>query len=127
MSARTYTVHVRAGRSPVLVAEGFCWAALVLPLPWLLLHRLWLVSALWTAVAVAAIVVAGLHPAAGIAASVALSLGTGIFARDLQRFTLGLRGWREQGVVLGADADDALARLLTREPGIAVQTLGARP
>jgi len=125
MSGRSYTVHVRPGRSPTLVAEGFAWWALLLPLPWLLLHRLWLVSLMWLALAILAALLAVAVPQAGLAAGVALAVGTGAFARDLQRFTLGLGGYRLEGVVIAPDADQALARALALIPGLAAETYGA--
>jgi hypothetical protein len=125
-SLRSYTAHVRPGRAPVLVAEGFSWWALLLPLPWLLANRLWLVSVIWTALAIGAGVLAALAPPAGIAAAVALFVGTGVFARDLRRFSLGLAGWRQAAVVVAPDHDAALARLLSLNPGIAAESYGGR-
>jgi len=125
MSQRSYTVHVRERRSPVLVPEGFCWWALLFPLPWLLLHRLWLVTILWLAAGILAGVLAAFVPQAGLAAGVALALGTGAFAYDLQRFTLGLRGYRMDGVVIAHDRDQALARALAQLPGLAAESYGA--
>lgn len=125
MTGRSYTVHVRERRSPVLVAEGFSWWALLFPLPWLLLHRLWLVSVLWLAAGILAGVLAAVLPQAVLAAGVALALGTGAFAYDLQRFTLELRGYRMEGVVIAHDRDQALARALAQLPGLAAESYGA--
>lgn len=122
----SFTAHVRPGRAPVLVREGSALWALLFPLPWLLLHGLWLVSAIWLALALCAAVLAVFVPAAGIAAALALALGTGAFARDLQRFTLGLRGYAQVGVVVERGADAALARLLDQQPDIAARAFSHR-
>jgi hypothetical protein len=127
MSLTSYTVHVRPGRSPVLVAEGFSVLAALLPLPWLLANRLWLVSALWLAASIGVAGLAAVAPEAGLAASVALAVGTGAFARDLRRFTLGLGGYAQEAVVVAPDADQALARLLERMPAIADRSYGGSP
>ena len=125
MATASYTLHLRAGRSPVLVAEGGSfWAALLGPV-WLAAHGLWLVLVLWLAAAIGAAVLVALYEPAGIAAAAALCLATGAFARDFQRFTLGLRGYRQDGVVVAPDADAALARALDRDPALASRAFAA--
>lgn len=122
----SFTAHVRPGRAPVLVREGSSFWALLFPLPWLLAHGLWLVSAIWLALAIAVAVLAVAAPLAGAVGAIALSLGTGVFARDLQRFTLGLRGYAEAAVVVAPAEDLALTRLLERQPDIAARAFTHR-
>lgn len=124
MSGRSYTLHVSPGRSPVLVPEGFSWWALLLPLPWLLLHRLWLCSVFWLAAAILAGVLGEALPRAGTAAAIALALATAAFAHDLRRVTLARRGYRLEGAVIADNADQALARALILSPGLAADSFG---
>jgi hypothetical protein len=125
---RVYTLHappappasvpITAARGPVvLLREGFCWTALIAPLPWFLWHRMWLVAALWTAGSV----IAGLalpEPLLPWVAAAAQIL-IGFHARDLRRWTLARRGLVEQGVVAARTFDAAVARLATLRPDLA--------
>ena len=45
----TYTAHVRADRSPVLVQEGWSWGAAVFGPFWLLAQRAWIPGLLFLA------------------------------------------------------------------------------
>lgn len=111
---RPYTVHVRPGRNPVVVAEGGAlWAALLGPL-WLFGHGMWVVGAIWLAAAAGIAPLSLWAPPVGIGAGVGLFLGTGVFARDLQRLTLRLGGYHQLDVAVAGDADAALARALGR-------------
>jgi hypothetical protein len=115
---RVFTVHARMGEKPrtYLVREGFSvWAFLFGPL-WLLARRLWL--ALLGYLLVGAAISALPDPWEGWAV-LALQLLLGFHARDLERWTLGRRGFVSGGVVVGNDEDDALLRLIRARPELA--------
>jgi hypothetical protein len=122
---RSYTVHLPPGapetagsvpatapvaaKPPVLIREGFCWSAFLFGPFWLLFHRCWLAG-----IAALAVVLAGgflLGPAWTFGAHLLL----GFHGRDLWRWTLARRGWRLSHVVMGADEDAAMARLLVSQ------------
>src|SRR5262245_526288 len=118
----TYTVHeppLRANEDvPDPVRVGFVrdgvsfWAFLLSPL-WMLRHRLWLVLVGYLILAAALQV--GVYRI-GASASVMfvvgflLSLLVGFEAATLRRFTLGRRGWRNVGIVVGDDVEAAERR-----------------
>ncbi len=117
-----YTIHeppLRATGAPpdperfAFVRDGFSgWAFVLAPL-WMLLHRMWLVFAVYVVGA------AGLETLVrmfgGSASAVALiglliSLAIGLEAGSLRRFTLSRRGWKQIGVVSGRDREQAERR-----------------
>jgi hypothetical protein len=117
-----YTVHeppLRAAGAPpdperfAFVRDGFSgWAFVVAPL-WMLVHRMWLVFAVYVVGA------AGLETLVrmfgGSAAAVALiglliALAIGLEAGSLRRFTLSRRGWKQVGIVSGRDREQAEQR-----------------
>ncbi len=115
---RLYTAHLRPGRVPVLVREGFSVGALLFGPLWLLGQGAWLpavvVAALWG--------LAGLlpHPEAFW---LALAVLAGVLGRDLCRWALARRGYALSQVVAGPDADAALARLLASRSDLAGASL----
>jgi hypothetical protein len=116
-----YTVHqpplkkYEAAPDPerfAFVRDGFSfWAFLFGPL-WMLRHRMWLVLVGYIVVAGATQVGLPLIGASGAAAFAAfmLALLVGIEAGTLRRFTLGRRGWRNVGTIVGSDRDTAERR-----------------
>lgn len=93
----------------VLVRDGFHVLALVLPVVWLLVHRLWLETLAFVAAALLLGTLtnfAGLGPA-GTAASLLLALYVGMEGAALKLAALRRRGWREWGVVEAANSRDA--------------------
>lgn len=114
----TYTVHLPAGAEPSpeaagdvrLVRDGFSLAALLVPLLWLIYHRMWLVLAGWI---VAVIGIELLAWAAGQAAATVVATLFAVWfafeARDLLRWTLARRGYETAAVVV-ADGPDAAER-----------------
>jgi hypothetical protein len=116
-AAQPGSVPVTAPPGPVaLVPEGFSWAALLLPLPWLLWQRLWLVAVLWTA---GALVAALLLPAAVLPwATAAAQVLVACHAHDLARWTLARRGLMPQGVIAARSLDAAIARLAELRPDL---------
>ncbi len=112
---KIYTAHTRPDSAPVLVREGFSWAALVFGPLWLLLHRAW----------IAAILVFVVGTALGVAPSpwsdlfdAGLALAVGLFGRDLWRWSLDRRGFTLVHVVAGRDEEEALARLFDQRPDL---------
>ncbi len=128
---KVYTVHMRRhgldlDRDLVLVAEGFSWGAFFLSLFWALWNRLW-----WVALALVVLSVAldgliwliGADPATATLMGFALAALTGMLANDLRRWSLGLQGFADCGVVVGQNADAALARFLDASPDLAREAL----
>lgn len=121
----TYTVHERENESGnvaqradkiVFVKEGYAWAALLIPILWMLYYRMWWVLAGFVAIMTA--IHAGLA-AADLADDVALwtTLGvSGVFAllaNDLRRWTLGARGYSLVEPVSGRDRAECEERFFT--------------
>lgn len=111
MSLHAYTLHTGSGRAaPLLLRDGFSWAAFALAPFWLLRHRLWLALLTYLALAAALIAFApGSLPGLGL---IGLHLLAGFEGRDLLRLRLARVGRPEHGVVLAPDADTALWRAL---------------
>ena len=118
---RLYTVHSRAGGPAgdpdvVLVKEGFCWPAFIVPVIWALYQRQWWGVVAYLVVAAvlgAAIELAGLAEAVQTVAMLGLSLLVGWSANDWRRWTLERQGYRECGVVSGETLIEAERRLFT--------------
>ncbi|WP_349358821.1 DUF2628 domain-containing protein [Stappia sp.] len=117
-----YTVMIPPGARPgemtdeafdrtVFIKEGFCWPALFVAIPWMLVHRLWLVLLVYLVVGLlleaSAQALGGAVP--GVVAA-AFSLLVALEANELRRWTLERRGWRLAGVVEGATRIDAERR-----------------
>jgi hypothetical protein len=117
-----YTVHqppLREGeKAPdtdrfVFVRDGFyVWAFLLGPV-WMIWRRLWLVLVLYV-VALIAIAVALRYSGANnwmqSLVTVAVMTLVGLEAGTLRRWTLGRRGWKNVGVVVGDDLESAERR-----------------
>src|SRR3984957_3246417 len=115
-----YTVHeprLKAGAMPeperfVFVRDGFSFAALLFGPLWMLRHRMWLVLLGYGAVVALLAFVVRLHGsgAVGVSVGVLLALWLGFEAGTLRRFTLGRRGFRNTGIVVGDDLELAERR-----------------
>jgi len=114
---RFYTVHLRFGGAPVLLAEGFSWGAAIFGPIWLLAHRAWIAAAIALAVALAIGVLARGSPAAA-ALWLAYAWLLGLFGRDLVRWSLERRGYALAHVVAARDAEAAYGRLLAARPDL---------
>ena len=114
-----YTAHLKAGRVPVLVREGWSWGAALLGPIWLFLQRAWIPALVMLALTL------GLDrlvpPGWDIALNVGVFVLAGLVGRDLVRWTLDRRGYILAHVVQGRDQDDALSRMLTARPELATQ------
>jgi hypothetical protein len=108
---KIYTSHLKPGAPPVVLREGFSLAAAIFGFLWLLWHRAWIAAALLFATFV---IVAKLGD---LTHSPALPLGLmalqGMFGRDLVRWNLARIGYQPGPVVLAANDDAALTRLVT--------------
>jgi hypothetical protein len=121
---RIWTVHAMPQGAaalpdaPVrLVREGFAWIAFLLPVLWLLWHRLWLATLVYVGLATA---LAALAPGpVALPAGLALQFLIGVHAQDLRRRALRRRGYATVAVVAERDQDRALARLLAERPDLA--------
>ncbi|TCZ60850.1 DUF2628 domain-containing protein [Roseicella aquatilis] len=117
---RIWTVHPPRGAgdaAPVLVREGFSWGAFLLTLPWLLWHRLWLEAVAWLGLVL--LLAAVVPDRAALPVALALQFLAGAHGHDLRRAALARRGRPVADVVVAADEDHALARLLTARPDLA--------
>jgi hypothetical protein len=115
-SAYFHPAHsMRTERPPVLVKEGISWSCLVLGWIGLLLRGSWiaafLVAAASVVLAASAGRVAGLWPVLA-----GLQLLLALFAHDLCRWELRLRGFVPGPIVAGHNAEAALLRLLDCRP-----------
>jgi hypothetical protein len=114
----------------IFVRDGFSFAALLFGPLWMLRHRMWLVLLGYGVVVAALSLVLHLHASAGVGtivwALVALLLG--FEAGTLRRFTLGRRGFRNIGVVVGDDLELAERRFFdawVREDSARSEAAGA--
>lgn len=117
-----YTVHQPPARHAdplpdaervVFVRDGFSfWAFLVAPL-WMLWHRMWLVLLGYVVIVAgieAALSVLGASSTATSVVGLFISLLIGLEASTLRRLSLRRRGFRNVGIVSGADREDAERR-----------------
>lgn len=106
-----------AAERAVLVRDGFSFLAFIVPLVWLLWHRLWIEAILVFAAGVA-LVAAGEATGlafAGGALSFLMSLFIGLEGQSLRINAMRRRGWREWGVAEGNNAAEAEIRYLSGE------------
>ena len=117
-----YTVHQPPARHAdplpdaeriVFVRDGFSfWAFLIAPL-WMLWHRMWLVLLGYVVVLAAvdtALSAIGASRTAMSVIGLLISLLVGLEASTLRRVSLRRRGFRNIGIVSGADREDAERR-----------------
>jgi hypothetical protein len=119
---RFYSVHAPPGQPDLkerfrFVKDGFSWPALLVPLPWLLWHRLWL-ALVWYVVFVLVVAWAGRLGGEDLALYLAV-IGTvflALQANDVRRAALDRRGWEEVGTSFGKDIVEAEARFFAERP-----------
>ncbi len=96
------------------IRDGFSWAALLIPVLWLLWNRMWLVFLGYLAIALAletgAYFVPGLAP--GIVAT-CFGILFAFEANELRRWSLERKGWRFAGVVAGSNRDECETRFFS--------------
>ncbi len=117
-----WTAHLKPGRHPVLVREGWSWPAFAFGPLWLSTQRAWIPAVLHGALlAVAMGVLAG--PVRSVAVWT-LAVLAGLLGRDLVRWSLERRGYHLVHVVAARDEDAALGRLLSNRPDLAAGMAG---
>ncbi|WP_312794712.1 DUF2628 domain-containing protein [Tianweitania sp.] len=97
----------------VLVRDGFSFWAFLLPVIWLLFHRLWIEALAALALMVAAGALAtqfGGHPLLGLSLSLLTQLYFGLEARNLKVNAMRRRGWRVWGPVEALNHQEAELR-----------------
>jgi hypothetical protein len=117
-----YTVHQpppKADQSApnperfAFVRDGFSlWAFLLGPL-WMLRHRMWLVLLGYVLIVAAlqiGLLLINASSVVMLVVSALLALLIGFEAGTLRRFTLGRRGWRNVGIIVGDDLEAAERR-----------------
>jgi hypothetical protein len=128
---RYYTVHAPPDGEPerfVFVKDGFSWPALVLPVLWVLYHRMWL-TLVWYVVFVLVVAWAGRLGGENLATLLAI-LGGLLFAfeaNDIRRRSLRHRGYSDAGAASGRNYAEAEARFFAAagERSAAVPRRGA--
>ena len=116
---KTYTVHMhnlsgdaeQQAAEAVFVREGFSFWALLFPLIWLIVNRMWLVLGGYLVLVIAleslSLLVGEIVPGVFVAT---LSLIIGFEAGQLRRWTLGRKGYRTIGIAAGRDLAEAERR-----------------
>jgi hypothetical protein len=113
---RYYSVHAPVDEpdSPeryIFVKDGFSWPALLVPILWILWHRLWLTLVYYI---VFVLVVAWTGRLLGDGAATTLgAIGLILFAleaNNIRRLSLESSGWREAGTGFGRNLEEAEAR-----------------
>jgi hypothetical protein len=109
---RTGSALERAERF-VFIRDRFTWSAFLFAPLWLLYRRLWLAFLGYAVLNVALQIglrLAGVGRGGQVLVAVLVALLVGIEAPSLRRWTLTRRGWREAGIVVGDDLEDAERR-----------------
>lgn len=116
----SFTVHAapeQAGRDPDgairFVPDSFSIVAFVAPWAYFLWHRMWLVTLAYVVLVgllIAALLAAGFSTPVRMGIAFVFNLLIGLEATNLRRWTLGRRGFREEGVVVAPTRDDAERR-----------------
>jgi len=113
---RYYSVHAPDDEPDTperyeFVKDGFSWPALLVPILWILWHRLWLTLVYYI---VFVLVVAWTGRLFGDGAATALgAIGLVMFAleaNNIRRLSFESRGWREMGSSFGRNLEEAEAR-----------------
>jgi hypothetical protein len=111
-----FTSHVRAGEAPVLVREGFSWAAFLLGALYLAVRRAWIAAGLTFAAFLLTLALCRVvHDGAPL---LGLAVLQGLLCPDLVRWNLSVRGYSAGPVVAAPDRDQALGRLLDARPDL---------
>jgi hypothetical protein len=112
---KVFTTHEQQTEPPILVREGFSWAAFFFGFLYLAIHRAWIQAALNLAALVLVLVLC--RQFAIGAPLLGLAILQGVFGRDLIRWSLAQRGFIEGPVVAAPNHDQALGRLIdSRQP-----------
>ena len=116
---KVYTVHYRqeaasslTGLSDdtILVKEGFSWPALLFPLIWFLMNRMWIPAVIYMAFEVILFALAAwieIPQQAVLICSLAVSLILGFEGNALLRWTLARRRFHERALVVARNLEEA--------------------
>jgi len=107
---RSYTAHIKPDCPPVLLPDGWSWAAAIFGPLWLLFHRAWVLALLFAAVVVVVQVAA--PPELALVIGLGLGVLSGLLGRDAVRWSLERRDYLLAHVLVARDEEGALARLL---------------
>ena len=124
----TYTAHRRAdplaldytrdGQDVVFIKDGFSWLAFLIPVFWMLWHRLWLPLAAYVS-AVALVAVAGylLPLPDGLTASIGLlaNFFMGLEGNNFRRKALAKRGYEEVADIVAQNNEEASFRFFATQ------------
>ena len=118
---RIFTAHTRPHSAPVLLREGFSWAAFFFGPLWLLTHCAWIAAVL----AFCAYLLIAVLPLHGFNPLVSFGLAwlLGLSGQDIRRWSLERRGFGLAHVVAAPNRDAALARLLDRRPDLVAEAV----
>ena len=112
-----WTAHVRIGRRPELVREGWSWGAFFFGALWLLIQRAWIAAVLDLVLGV--LIGALTDDGTRLVLAFGLAIGQGLLGRDLVRWSLARRGYTLAHVIAARDDEAALGRLLHGRPDLA--------
>lgn len=128
-----YTVYEHATKGPdhtVFVKEGFSGMAFVFSVLWALWHRMWVVAAILLIVfAALSIATHALSMQDGIVSilNLGISLVFGHEAQDLRAKSLRRAGYREAGLVMAKDLEEAELKYAFAMPKQQSRPLSSRP
>ena len=111
-----YTAHLKPGRPPILVPEGWSWGCYLFGPFWFAGQRAWIPAAIHLALVV--VIIALAPPWLRPILLVALAVTAGLMGRDVLRWALERRGYVMAHVVAARDEDGALGRLLQVRPDL---------
>lgn len=120
---KIWTAHEKADAEPVLVREGFSFAAMVFGPLWLAIHRAWVPAGLAFLLSLVILILA--RPPAAIVLILGLALLLGFSGWDLVRWSVARRGYLESNVVTGRDEDEANYRLLAARSDLVQRSMVA--
>ena len=116
-----YTAHLKPGRPPILVREGWSWGCFLFGPFFFTSHRAWLPAAFH--VALLGIAASAPSSLRGVLLT-ALAVLAGLMGRDALRWALDRRGYVVAHVVVARDDDGALGRLLQARPDLVAGMAG---
>ena len=118
---KIWTAHEKPDAPPVMVREGFSFAALFFGPFWLAANRAW--AAAGTSFVIAFLILFFARPPASSVLMAGLALLLGFSGQDLVRWSITRRGYIESNVVTGRDEDEARVRLLDARPDLVERSM----
>ena len=118
----TYRIFVPSGKSTeqaVLVREGFSVAAAVFSVVWALWNRMWIIAPVIFAGLAAIAVLGGVFKVSDellLAAQLAIGIVLGFEAENLRSWKLVRAGYRETGIVMGGNIEEAELKYFLASP-----------